>query len=206
MVKLAAFASGRGSNFASIHKHIKENDLPAKYVLLVSDRPSPGAADFAVQEGIHFVHINSKAFPSRDEFVARLLRELESRAVDWITLAGYLKMVPSEVVQRYHNHILNIHPALLPLFGGKGMYGHNVHQAVLESGMKITGATVHIVDEQFDTGPVVIQETVPVYYEDTADTIAERVLKVEHKIYPEAVELAALDKIRVHGRRVELLQ
>ena len=205
MIKLAAFASGRGSNFIAIHKYLKDNNLPGNFVVLISDRVSPPVADAALQEGISFVHLNAKNFSSREEYSARLLHELESRKVDWIILAGYLKMIPSEVVQNYRNHILNIHPALLPLFGGKGMYGEHVHEAVIASGMKVAGATVHIVDEQYDTGPIVMQETVPVYYGDTPATLAARVLKVEHTIYPRAVELAIRDKIRVHGRRVEIL-
>jgi phosphoribosylglycinamide formyltransferase-1 len=205
MLKLAAFASGRGSNFIAIHKYLKDNDLPGEFVVLISDRMSPPVADVALHEGISFVHLNAKNFPSRDEYTARLLNELESRNVDWIILAGYLKMIPSGLVQQYRNHILNIHPALLPLFGGKGMYGEHVHEAVIESGMKVSGATVHIVDEQYDTGPIVMQETVPVYYDDTPATLAARILKVEHSIYPRTVELAVRDKIRVHGRRVEIL-
>lgn len=205
MVRLAAFASGRGSNFTAIHKYINSNNLPGEFVVLISDRISPPVADVALSEGISFLHLNPKNFPSPEEYENRLLDELESRNVDWITLAGYLKMIPSAVVQRYRNHILNIHPALLPLFGGAGMYGEHVHRAVIESGMKVTGATVHIVDEEYDTGPIVMQDTVSVHYNDTPETLAARVLKVEHALYPRAVELAIQDKIRVHGRRVEIL-
>lgn len=205
MANLAVFASGRGSNFIAIHNYIKERSIPARYTLLISDRPSPPVADLALAEGIPFIHLNAKAFPSRDDYVTRLLNELEARKVEWITLAGYLKLIPAEIVRRYPGHILNIHPALLPLFGGKGMWGEHVHQAVIESGMKVSGATVHIVDEQYDTGPIVVQETVPVHYEDTPESLAARVLEVEHRIYPRAVELAVKDKIRLHGRRVEIL-
>lgn len=205
MVRLAAFASGRGSNFLAIHRYLLEHSLPARYVLLISDRPHPPAADIALAEGIPFLHINAKAFESPEEFAATLLKELEARQVEWITLAGYLKMIPSQVVQRFRGRIMNIHPALLPMFGGKGMYGEHVHQAVIESGMRVSGASIHIVDENYDTGPIVLQETVPVYYEDTATTLAARVLEVEHRLYPRAVELAIKDKIRLHGRRVEIL-
>jgi len=205
MVNLAAFASGRGSNFLAIHRHLRKNSLPGRYVLLISDRANPPVADTALSEGIPFLHLNVKDFPSRDEYAARLIEELESKAVEWITLAGYLKLIPSKVVERFQGRILNIHPALLPLFGGKGMYGEHVHRAVIESGMKVSGATVHIVDEKYDTGPIVLQETVPVHYEDTPEILAARVLEVEHRIYPRAVELAIKDKIRLHGRRVEIL-
>lgn len=205
MVNLAVFASGRGSNFTAIYNYITEKSLPARYVVLISDRRQPPVADVALPRGIPFVHLNAKAFASPDEYAARLLKELESREVDWITLAGYLKLIPSEVVQRYKGHILNIHPALLPGFGGKGMYGEHVHRAVIESGVKVSGASVHIVDEEYDTGPIVVQETVPVRFEDTPESLAARVLEVEHRIYPKAVELAVNDKIRLHGRRVEIL-
>lgn len=205
MVKIAAFASGRGSNFLAILQHLKRKSLPGEYVLLISDRKDPPVAGAAISEGIPFLHLNSKGFSNYEEYSRRLLRELESHEVKWITLAGYLKLIPSAVVKRYRGRILNIHPALLPFFGGKGMYGEHVHQAVIESGMKVSGATVHLVDEEYDTGPIVLQETVPVKFEDTAETLAARVLKTEHKIYPWAVELAIKDKLRQHGKRVEIL-
>ncbi|TKJ41252.1 phosphoribosylglycinamide formyltransferase [candidate division LCP-89 bacterium B3_LCP] len=205
MVKLAAFASGQGSNFKAIHRHLKKLSLPGRYVLLISDRPNPPVADFANAEGIPFLHLNAKGFSSRDDYVKRLLTELKAHKVEWITLAGYLKLIPSEVVRAYNGRMMNIHPALLPSFGGKGMYGMNVHNAVVDSGVKVSGASVHMVDEEYDTGPVIIQETVPVTYEDTPEEVAARVLEVEHKIYPQAVELAVKDKIRLHGRRVEIL-
>jgi formyltetrahydrofolate-dependent phosphoribosylglycinamide formyltransferase len=205
MVRLAAFASGRGSNFSGILNYLKQRDLPARYVLLVSDRPHPPAADLALAAGIPFLHLNPKGFSSPEEYTARLLRELDNYQVEWITLAGYLKMIPSAVVDRYRGKILNIHPALLPAFGGPGMYGERVHQAVIDSGAKVSGATVHIVDEQYDHGPIVVQETMPVLFEDTAETLAHRVLEVEHRIYPQAVELAVKGRIKIHRRRVEIL-
>lgn len=205
MINLAAFASGRGSNFSAILNHLTDHSLPARYVLLVSDRTHPPAADLALSAGVSFLHLNLRAFASPEEYAARLIGELTVHQVDWITLAGYLKLIPSDVVTHFRHRILNIHPALLPLFGGAGMYGEHVHRAVIESGMKVSGATVHIVDEEYDRGAIVLQETVPVYFEDTPEILAHRVLEVEHRIYPKAVELAVRDKIRVHGRRVEIL-
>jgi formyltetrahydrofolate-dependent phosphoribosylglycinamide formyltransferase len=205
MVRLAAFASGRGSNFSGILKFLAERDLPARYVLLVSDRSHPPVADLALEASIAFLHLNSKGFPSPEAYSVRLLRELENYQVDWITLAGYLKIIPPAIVEQFHGRILNIHPALLPSFGGPGMYGERVHQAVIASGVKVSGATVHIVDEQYDHGPIVMQETVPVFYEDTPETLAHRVLEVEHRIYPQAVELAVTGRLKILGRRVEVL-
>jgi phosphoribosylglycinamide formyltransferase 1 len=206
MVRLAVFASGRGSNFSGILNHLIKHDLPARYVLLVSDRPHPPVADVALEAGIPFLHLNPKGFATPEEYATRMLRELENYHVEWITLAGYLKMIPSAVVERFRGKILNIHPALLPSFGGSGMYGERVHQAVIESGVKISGATVHLVDEQYDHGPIILQESVPVLFEDTPATLAQRVLEVEHRIYPQAVELAVSGKIRVQGRRIEILK
>lgn len=205
MIHLAAFASGRGSNFSAIHEHLQRRGLPARYALVVSDRSRPPVADIALGLGIPFLHLNAKNFPSPEAYAARLIRELEAYQVEWITLAGYLKLVPAEVVQRYSGRMMNIHPALLPSFGGAGMYGERVHQAVLESGAKVSGATVHFVDEAYDRGPIILQETVPVYFEDTVETLAHRVLEVEHRIYPRAVELAVTNKLRIHGRRVQIL-
>ncbi|RJP80321.1 MAG: phosphoribosylglycinamide formyltransferase [Candidatus Zixiibacteriota bacterium] len=205
MMNLAAFASGRGTNFTAILHHLTQHSLPARYVLLVSDRANPPVAEVALSAGIPFLHLNPKGFASAEEYAARLVRDLERYRVDWITLAGYLKMVPAAVVQGWHDRILNIHPALLPFFGGPGMYGERVHRAVIESGMKVSGATVHLVDEQYDHGPIILQDTVPVRYDDTPDSLAHRVLEVEHRIYPQAVELAVMGKIRVDGRRVEIL-
>ncbi|MCX6639598.1 MAG: phosphoribosylglycinamide formyltransferase [bacterium] len=205
MVNLAAFASGRGSNFKTILDRLVERGLPGRYVLLVSDRIHPPCEDIALAAGIPFVYLNSKAFSDPHQYALRLLKELESRQVHWITLAGYLKLIPAEVVQRYQRHILNIHPALLPLFGGAGMYGERVHKAVIESGMKVSGATVHVVDEEYDRGQIVLQDTVPVHFDDTPEALAHRVLEVEHRIYPLAVEYAISDRIKVYGRRVEIL-
>jgi len=122
--------------------------------------------------------------------------------VDVIALAGYMKKLPPEVVKRYHNRILNIHPALLPAFGGQGMYGSHVHQAVIESGVKITGVTVHLVSEEYDDGPIVVQEPVMVLDTDTPESIAARVLVAEHATYWRAVKAVAEGTISVDGRRV----
>jgi phosphoribosylglycinamide formyltransferase-1 len=136
-------------------------------------------------------HISGKKFPEREQFVSEILRTLENHEVNLIVLAGYMKLLPVEVVRKYRNRILNIHPALLPKYGGKGMYGMNVHKAVIESGDRISGATVHFVDEIFDHGVILIQRTAPVSAEDDPESLAAKVLKVEHKILPAAVSMFA---------------
>jgi len=133
--------------------------------------------------------------------VAAVRQVLYRHQIDFIALAGYLKKLPAAIVREFRNRIVNIHPALLPSFGGKGMYGIHVHEAVLKAGVKVTGVTVHLVDEEYDHGPIVLQRAVEVHDDDTPETLAQRVLQVEHELYPEALQLFAEGRIRVdHGR------
>jgi phosphoribosylglycinamide formyltransferase-1 len=178
--------------------------LPADIVLLVSDRSSAGALDKALARGIATSIVRPKDFDTPDRFGPHLVRLLQEHETTFVALAGYLKKIPSVVVQTFRNRILNIHPALLPAFGGKGLYGGRVHEAVLAYGVRWTGATVHLVDDSYDTGPVVLQYPVPVLQGDDAGSLAERVLDVEHVLYPEALRLFAQEKVRVEGRRVVL--
>ncbi|WP_200754001.1 phosphoribosylglycinamide formyltransferase [Candidatus Chrysopegis kryptomonas] len=202
MMNIAVFASGRGSNLMAILNAIKEGKLNAKISLVISNNSNAGALEIARANGIDALHISRKQFSSDEEYVQKILNELKSRNVELIVLAGYMKKIPSEIIKEYPNKILNIHPALLPAFGGQGMYGLNVHKAVIESGVKITGVTVHIVDEEYDHGPIVMQRAVEVRDDDTPETLAERVLKVEHEIYPQAIKLFVEGKIKVSGRKV----
>lgn len=197
-MRLAVFASGGGSNLQVLL------DAPntGHVVLVISDRHSAGALQRAVERGIAVAVISPAEHP---DFGQALLDTLVEYEVEAIALAGYLRHIPDVVVQAYRNRILNIHPSLLPAFGGKGLYGRRVHQAVLDYGAKVTGATVHFVDETYDTGPIVLQKAVPVFPDDTAESLAERVLAVEHRIYPEAVQLLVADRLRVEDRRVTIL-
>jgi formyltetrahydrofolate-dependent phosphoribosylglycinamide formyltransferase len=201
MLKLGVFASGRGSNFSAILKAIREGRLDARVRLMVSNNPDAGALAIAVEQDIPGRVISSTDFSSRDLFVRVLLTELKDHGVDFIVLTGYMKKVPVEVIREYRNRIVNIHPALLPSFGGKGLFGHQVHEAVLSRGCKVSGVTVHIVDEEYDHGPIVAQRSVIVEEGDTPDTLAERVLGVEHQLYAEALQLFAEGKVTVEGRR-----
>ncbi len=142
---------------------------------------------FARANGIDAVHLSSKTVPSEEAFVQAMLFELEKRQVDLILLAGYMKRVPKAVVERYPKRILNIHPALLPKFGGQGMYGLNVHRAVIDAKEKESGATVHFVSENYDEGEIIIQRKVAVTPDDTPESLAAKVLEVEHQIYVEAL-------------------
>lgn len=190
-MKLAIFASGGGSNFQAIVDAVEAGVLRAEVVLCVCNRRKAGVLDRASAHDIPTFQISPDDFPDLNSYTARLLKELEQYGVDHIALAGYMKMIPSGLVEKYRGRIVNIHPALLPKFGGKGMYGMHVHRAVLAAGESISGATVHIVDEDYDTGPIVLQLTVPVHPEDTPESLASRVLEAEHRLYPEALALFA---------------
>ncbi len=201
-MNIAVFASGRGSNLMAILNAIKKNVLKAKISVVISNNSNAGALEIARANGIDALHISRKQFSSDEEYVKKILDELKSRNIQLIVLAGYMKKIPPEVIKEYPNRILNIHPALLPAFGGQGMYGLNVHKAVIESGVKITGVTVHIVDEEYDHGPIVMQRAVEVKDDDTPETLAQRVLEVEHEVYPQAIKLFVEEKVKVLGRKV----
>ncbi len=201
-LNVAVFASGGGSNFQSLIDKKEEGLLHVNFSILVGNNSTAKAFDRARQHGIPALHIAPSHFESEQAYTDQLLDELSQRNVDLIVLAGYMKMIPQKVVQSYRNRILNIHPGLLPAFGGKGMYGKRVHQAVLDYGAKISGITIHFVDEEYDHGPVIFQQTVPVKDDDDADALAARVLIEEHTWYWKVVEAIAQKKIRVEHRRV----
>ncbi|MBT8399297.1 MAG: phosphoribosylglycinamide formyltransferase [Rhodothermia bacterium] len=201
-LRIAVFASGGGSNFGAIAKASIAGQLHADIVVCLTHRRDAGVLTRAHDLGIPTVVIRPQDFGGEPEYVERLLAELDAYDVRMIALAGYLKKIPSEVVARFRHRIINIHPALLPAFGGKGMYGRHVHEAVIKYGARWTGVTIHLVDEEYDTGPIVLQEPVPVQAEDTAETLATRVLEVEHRLYPEALQLFATGRVSVSGRIV----
>ena len=194
---LGVFASGRGTNFRAILEAVREGRLDAEVKVLISNKENAGALSIAMENGIPTSVISRQNFDSRESFVKALLSTLEKYSVNFIALAGYMKKVPPEVISAYHNRILNIHPALLPSFCGKGMYGEHVHRAVLQQGCKVTGVTVHLVDEIYDHGPIVAQQCVPVKEDDTPESLAARVLQVEHEIYAKALQLFAEERVKV---------
>ncbi len=186
--RIAVFCSGNGSNFKALFQAIKHKQLPAEIVLCISNRSQCGAMEFAQQNGITTLHITEKQFASFDEFSEAMVERLKEHQIDFILLAGYMRKVPDAVVAAFPDRMLNIHPALLPKFGGEGMYGIHVHTAVLEAGETETGATVHFVNEEYDKGEILLQRTVPVLPDDTPETLAARVLECEHRLYPDALE------------------
>ena len=185
-LRAAVFASGGGTNFQALLDHQRPNGS-WEIVLLVSDRSLAGALARAEQAGVATAVVATKGRDVAD-VGKEMLGLLEAHAVDVLLLAGYLKLVPPAVVARYPGRILNVHPALLPAFGGKGMYGMNVHRAVIEAGEAESGATVHFVDAEYDRGRILAQRRVPVREGDTPEELAARVLEVEHALYPEAVD------------------
>jgi phosphoribosylglycinamide formyltransferase 1 len=183
-VRVAAFASGRGSNLAAILSRIDDGSLRDVDVrVVISNRSDAGALELARAGGIRALHVSTATHPDPAAFSAALLSVLEEERVDVLLLAGYLKRLPPAVVHRFAGRVLNIHPALLPRHGGAGMYGIHVHEAVLESGDRETGVTVHLVDEEYDHGPVLRQVKVPVLPGDTPEVLAARVLEAEHDLY-----------------------
>jgi len=202
MLNLSILISGQGSNFTAIHSAIVRGELNAHIGLLVASRPDAGGIRYAET---HRIPVASIAHVAAEATTDTLLGLFETHDIDTIALAGYVKRIPPEVVHHFHQRMFNIHPALLPSFGGQGMYGRRVHEAVLASGVKVSGATVHIVDEEYDRGPIVLQETVPVLFEDSVETLAARVLDVEHRIYPHALQLFSRGKLRIQGQRVQIL-
>jgi phosphoribosylglycinamide formyltransferase-1 len=196
MLNIAVFGSGRGSNFQSILTAINDGTIPGAHVgCVISNNSGAGILEIARTHGLPAYHLSWKGFPSEEEFVDRLLAVLRSHDTNLIVLAGYMKLLHPRIIGAYRNCIINIHPALLPRFGGKGMYGVHVHEAVIASGTPVSGATVHIVDEVYDRGAILLQKTVTVFPGDTPATLAARVLDIEHEIYPEVIRRIARGEI-----------
>jgi phosphoribosylglycinamide formyltransferase-1 len=196
------FASGGGSNFQALLDRKKSGDLHVDFAFVLGNNSQAGVFERARKNNIPYLHCSLRQFATENEYTDKLICLLKEYKVELIILAGYMKMLPVEVVRMYRNRIVNIHPGLLPAFGGKGMYGTRVHQAVLDYGAKITGVTVHFVDEEYDHGPIIMQEPVRVMDGDDAHTLAERVLKAEHETFWRAVEGIAQGKINIEGRQV----
>ncbi len=186
--RIAVFISGGGSNLQSIIDATKCGILSAQVALVVSNKKKAYGLQRAANENIETLVFKHKKYSSPEEAGEALLVELRAHEIDYIALAGYLSLLPASVVRAYRNRIANIHPALLPKYGGKGMYGHYVHEAVLAAGDRESGLSVHIVDEIYDNGRILAQTRVPVLPDDTPDRLAARVLEQEHKLYPRVLQ------------------
>jgi phosphoribosylglycinamide formyltransferase-1 len=196
-LRVGVLASGRGSNFEAILRAVEASRLPVTVAVLVSDRAGARALDIAREHGVEALVIDPREQPDREAHDKAVVAALAERRVGLVCLAGYMRLLGPLFVRRFAGRILNIHPALLPAFPGL----HAQRQA-LEHGVKVSGATVHFVDEGVDTGPIVLQAAVPVREDDTEETLSARILAEEHRIYPEAIRLFAEGRLEIRGRRI----
>ena len=192
---IAVFASGSGSNFIAIYNQVKRGDINGRIKLLITNNSNAKAIRFAENNNIDYNVINKETILDSSAYKSYLMKILCEAKVDLIVLAGYLKIIPSDVIHAYKNKIINIHPSLLPKFGGKGFYGMKVHKAVIDSKEIYTGASVHFVDEIYDNGPIIMQEKIEVKPSDSPESISKKVLKIEHKILPYVVKKFCLGQI-----------
>jgi phosphoribosylaminoimidazolecarboxamide formyltransferase/IMP cyclohydrolase len=201
-MKIAVFASGEGTNLQALLDACADGRVRGSVALVVSNKEDAGAVRRAQRHNIETMVCPHNEHPAPDEYNAYLAQECKNRGIDLICLAGFMLKIKRPLIAAYNGKILNVHPALLPAFGGQGMYGRKVHEAVIASGVKISGATIHVVDEEYDHGPIVLQAHVPVLATDTAGTLAARTLAQEHWIYPRAVALFAEGRVKVEDGKV----
>lgn len=201
-LRVAVLLSGSGTTLQNILDHGTAGSLDADVVCVVSSRSSAYGLERAAQRGIPTKTVTARDFPdvaARGEAIWDFVR---GHHVDLVVLAGYMSLIT--VPNDFENRIINVHPALIPAFSGQGMYGRHVHEAVVQYGAKISGATVHFVDGAYDHGPIIMQESIPVQDDDTADSLAERIQALERKLYPKAIQMIAEGRVRVEGRRVHI--
>lgn len=198
-MNIAVFCSGNGSNFQSIADSVKNGEIKAKIALIVCDNPQAFALKRAEKLGIRSLLVEGKKFQSRDEYEAEIIKNLEKENIELICLAGYMRIVSPSLVQRYSNKILNIHPALLPSF--KGTQGI---KDALDYGVKVSGVTVHFVNDKMDQGPIILQEALEIKDDDTEKSLAERIHQIEHKLYPQALRLFVEGRLEIEGRKVKI--
>ena len=204
-IKLGVLISGSGTNLQAIIDAVEAGKIDGEIVLVISNASKAYALERAKNHGIPAMFISKKQAGSTEAFNDQILAELQKAEAELVVLAGYLPIVGAQIVRAFEHRIINIHPALIPSFCGVGMYGHHVHEAVRAYGAKISGATTHFVDEEVDHGGVIMQKSVPVLEGATPETLAARVLTVEHEILPETVRLFCAGKLGVDGRHVHVL-
>jgi formyltetrahydrofolate-dependent phosphoribosylglycinamide formyltransferase len=201
-LRLAVFISGGGNTLQNLLDHAADDRLPARVVRVVSNNPRAYGLVRAENAGVPTTVVKRSSCPSVEDFSRRLFDPCRAAGAELVCLGGFLQLI--QVPADYRWRVMNIHPALIPSFCGKGYYGEHVHQAVLEAGVKVTGCTVHFVDDEYDHGPIILQRAVPVLDDDTPDTLAARVFAAECEAYPEAVRLFAAGRLQVTGRRVRV--
>jgi len=199
-INIGVLISGGGTNLQTLIDHCNSGNINGIVRVVISNKKNAFGLQRAANHDIPPVFISKKEAGSEVAFNRQIAVELEKHNVDLVVLAGYLNILTPEFINAYRNRIINIHPALLPSFGGKGFYGEKVHQAVIDFGAKITGATVHFVDEGTDTGAIIMQKAVEVADTDTAETLQKRVLQIEHQILPQSVKLFCENKLQIVDR------
>jgi phosphoribosylglycinamide formyltransferase-1 len=204
-LKIGVLASGGGTNLQCIIDACERGEIHGDVVVVISNVPDAFALERARKHGI-----DAYCFPhkdiAREQHEADMIDCLEQHGADLVVLAGYLRVLTPVFINKYAGKLVNTHPALLPSFGGQGMHGLNVHKAVIAYGCKVSGCTIHFVTLDVDGGPIILQKSVPVLEDDTPETLQERVLKEEHKLFPRAIQLFADRKLRLEGRRVRILE
>ena len=201
-LRLAVLLSGEGTSLENLFEHIEAHALPAKIAVVIASKADAGGLARARRRGVPAVAVPRKQYPDVAAFNDRLHEVLAEHPVDLVALLGFLSPFLSR--GRFDGRVLNTHPALVPAFSGKGFYGHRVHEAVLARGCKVSGATVHFCDDEYDHGPIILQEAVPVLDDDTPDTLAARVQAAERRIVPEAIRLIAEGRVAIEGGRVRV--
>ncbi|MBD3413965.1 MAG: phosphoribosylglycinamide formyltransferase [Candidatus Aminicenantes bacterium] len=198
--RIAVFLSGRGSNFLAIHDAVKKGSINAEVSLVFSNKQKAPGLEHAKKQGLETLYLNPKEYASKNDYDDQICEQVQTRDIDLICLAGYMKILTPGFCEQFEHRIMNIHPALLPSFPGL-----HVQKKAIEWGVRYSGATVHFVTAKVDMGPIVLQAAVPVLQDDTEESLSQRILEQEHKIYPEAVRLYFEGKLKVKGRRVFIL-
>lgn len=201
-LRIAVLISGGGTTLKNLIARIDAGQLSVKIVLVVSSNPNAGGLRYAAAAGIPFVVVQRKDFDAQEQYSTAVFDPCRRAGAEYVVMGGFLKQIT--IPKDFTDRVVNIHPALLPAFGGKGFYGHYAHEAVLEYGVKISGCTVHFADNEYDHGPVILQRTVPVLEDDTPETLAARVFAAECEAYPETLALIAAGRVKVAGRRVRI--
>ncbi len=203
MLNLAILISGSGTTLQNLIDRINDKTLNANIQIVISSAPDTHGTKRAEQNSIPVAIVERKGFDNSDNFSNTIINEIEKYSVDLIILAGFLHLF--KIPDKYTGKVMNIHPGLIPSFCGKGYYGHHVHEAVIESGVKVSGCTVHFVDNEYDCGPIIIQRVVQVHEDDSPETLAQRVFKEECIAYPEAINLFAEGRLKIEERKVRIL-
>jgi len=203
MLNLAILISGSGTTLQNLIDRINDKTLNANIQIVISSAPDTHGTKRAEQNSIPVAIVERKGFDNSDNFSNTIINEIEKYSVDLIILAGFLHLF--KIPDKYTGKVMNIHPGLIPSFCGKGYYGHHVHEAVIESGVKVSGCTVHFVDNEYDCGPIIIQRVVQVHEDDSPETLAQRVFKEECIAYPEAINLFAEGRLKIEERKVKVL-